>query len=105
MTLKDCTKQELIEICERITMFAGDEVLRHALYEIQIERDNKRLEESDKLAKIAHEYSDKLKEILSPYSGKSISSIPNDVLEKAAEYEKKHNAAIKKSLKLLEVKL
>lgn len=108
MTLKECTKQELIKIIERLTYFKKEELrreLRNIEYEREIERLDKINNEAEKCEKIASEAFEKYCNLLKPYEGKPIKDIPSEVLIKAREYLNEYDKYFKKGLKIMGVQL
>ena len=105
MTLKDCTKEELIYI---VNYIAGryfptnkDYYIESAVGEVKYQRDKKKLNKAEKLNQLStkkrHEYIDRLK----PYEGKKYIDIPFDVLNKASVLIREAEKADKEYDKIL----
>lgn len=87
MTLKNCTKAELLWVIDWLcnhSMFRHDLEIERALNALEFDRNQKRLDE----AKRVHEKSARLRqqyvELLMPYEAKSILDVPADVLDHAS---------------------
>lgn len=86
MTLKDCTKAELltvIDLLKRHLFTNGDYYLLTALHEVERQRLNAKMDKADKLAELASQKRQEYIDLLKPYDGKKYSEIPYDVLAKA----------------------
>ena len=86
MTLQDCTKKELlivIEYMRRSSLSSGNWYLARALGEVERRREEKMLDEADKIAQMASELQKRHNELLRPYEGANISDIPFRVIEQA----------------------
>ena len=104
MTLKDCTKEELIYIIKHLTHFdISNFHLNQALNDVRYERERKKFDEADKLNKIWAENTRKYCEVLKPYEGMRIIDIPREVIEKAEEYRKAADEANKKYEKIMNI--
>ena len=105
MTLKDCTKEELIYVVNyiagRIGLHNKDYYIESALGEVKYQRDKKKLDKAEKLNQLSnkkrHEYIDLLK----PYEGKKYLDIPFDVLNKASVLIREAEKADKEYDKIL----
>ena len=87
MTLKDCTKAELLWIIDRLRnrgLYRLDTIISIALNDLEYQREQKKLDE----AKRVHEKSARLRqqyvELLMSYEAKSILDVPADVLDHAS---------------------
>ena len=100
MTLEQCTKAELIQIIKKLPLL-DEYCIKDALFEIEIQRTEKRLNKAEEYGEIASENLYKYIEILKPYENKPLSDIPSDVLNQAAKYEKAYKNARKKEFELI----
>lgn len=103
MTLKECTKGELIQVIEYLnthTNFNGKYWTERALNEIQYKRELAKLRRMDELIKISAEKRRRYAEILKPYSGMKFADVPMGVLRKADKLMKEAQAADKEWEKL-----
>ena len=104
MTLKDCTKAELLEVIRQLCTHAlgsGDYYVRLALNDIQRKRDERLFAEEKEMIKISANKRREYVEILRPYEGKRLTEIPMSVLEKADKALKEAEAADRKWEKLV----
>ena len=98
MTLKDCTKAELLWLIDWMcthSMFRHDLEIERALNDLEFERTRKRLDEARRL----HEKSARLRrqyvELLTPYEGKPILDHASAILEEAQVLDKKWSRLMK----------
>ena len=88
MTLKDCTKEELIYcinyIAGRIGLLKKDYYIESALGEVEYRRNKKKLDRAEELTKLSGEKRSEYIELLKPYNGMKYADIPFDVLNKAS---------------------
>lgn len=100
MTLKQCTKDELIWLVNRIAQrncYPNQEYeISRALNELSYEREKKRLDEAERWAKISHDKRMEYCELLKPYDGWKWIDIPLEVVNKCVELIKDAEAADKK---------
>ena len=101
ITLNECTKADLLWIINRLTIMQGDYYLKRALNDLWYEKEKQRIAEADKYAKLANTKRREYIELLGPYDGQSIMSIPMKVLDKADTLMKEAQAADKKYMKLM----
>ncbi len=103
VTLKDCTKEELIIIIERLQFynFSNSYYVNRALLDVEEERENKRLAEAKRLSNYAAQKRQEYIALLAPYEGKRILDIPDSVIEKADATMKAAQAADSKWNKLM----
>lgn len=86
MTLKQCTKEDLIWIIDKLCQMAlgdGEYYLNIALNDLQHQKNIKRIHEADRYAKLAAEKRREYAKLLEPYEGKSFFSIPMEICKKA----------------------
>lgn len=106
MTLNDCTKAELLEILAVISMDAGTSWnIRRALSDIELRRIEKTHAEAAKVAAVAKAKQDEYIELLAPYEGKPLGSVPLDVIEKARHALRESREADAKWMKLLGIEV
>lgn len=102
LVLQDCTKADLIWIINRVlqmtTFNNADYYINRALSDLRYEKENKEIDEAEKIAEQSRKKWDEYLAILAPYDGKPIKDIPLDVLtraqsvyEEAIELDKKWN--------------
>ena len=103
MTLLDCTKDELLAVVAymRSSVISGDRYLARALAQVAQQRENKAMDEADKVAQEACEFQKRYNELLREYEGVSLTEIPMHVLELAREYLSKIDALDRRYEKLL----
>ena len=105
MTLKDCTKAELLWIIDRLRnrgLYRLDTIISIALNDLEYQREQKKLDEADRLNEESARLRQQAAELLTPYEGKSILDVPADVatmrlpsLEEAQTLDKKWNRLMK----------
>lgn len=84
MTLKDCTKEELISIIQEITRFDKTS-LRFAISHVEYGRIRKKLADAERWSQVSDSCRTKYIEFLKKYEGIKIADIPIDELEEAKE--------------------
>ena len=87
MTLKDCTKAELLWIIDRLRnrgLYRLDTIIAIALNDLEYQREQKKLDEADRLNEESARLRQQAAELLTPYEGKPILDIPADVLDHAS---------------------
>ena len=87
MTLKDCTKAELLWIIDRLRnrgLYRLDTIISIALNDLEYQREQKKLDEADRLNEESARLRQQAAELLTPYEGKSILDVPADVLDHAS---------------------
>lgn len=107
MTLKECTKDELLYIIKRLSFpnrVEENYTIQRALVELEYKREGKKLNEAERLNKVADEKLAEYNSIISPYIGKSYAEIPDNVLKKAAAVLKEREAAEDKWMRLMGIK-
>lgn len=75
MTLKDCTKAELLWIIDRLRnrgLYRLDTIISIALNDLEYQREQKKLDEADRLNEESARLRQQAAELLTPYEGKSI---------------------------------
>ena len=106
ITLSECTKAELLWIINRLVCFGGgssDYYLQRALNDLWYEKEKQRIAEAQKYAKLADTKRRECIELLGPYDGQPLPSIPMNVLDKADRLMKEAQAADKKYMKLMDI--
>ena len=105
MTLKDCTKEELMHIINYITgryfPTNKDYYIESALGEVKYQRDKKKLDKAEELNKLSTKKRYEYIDLLKPYEGKKYIDIPFDVLNKASALIREAEKADKEYDKIL----
>lgn len=101
LTLSDCTKADLLWIIKRMSVMRGDYYLQRALNDLWYEKEKQRIAEADKYAELADAKRREYIELLGPYDGQPLLSIPMRVLNKADKLMKEAQEADKKYMKLI----
>ena len=73
MTLKDCTKAELLWIIDRLRnrgLYRLDTIIAIALNDLEYQREQKKLDEADRLNEESARLRQQAAELLTPYEGK-----------------------------------
>ena len=107
MTLKDCTKDELIFVIERLQFYgltAGDYYVRRALCDVEERREEQKHSKADQLLNRAALKQLEYIHLLEPYEGKPLVDIPEDVIKKASAAQKECEAANREWMKLMGIK-
>ena len=87
MTLKDCTKAELLWIIDRLRnrgLYRLDTIISIALNDLEYQREQKKLDEADRLNEESARLRQQYVELLMSYEAKSILDVPADVLDHAS---------------------
>lgn len=86
MTLKDCTKEELLFVIERLRFYNAENnfYARRALSDVHFQRERKKLEKAEELIAYSREKQEEYRRILEPYAGMPLTEIPVSVVEPAA---------------------
>ena len=85
MTLRQCTKVELLWVIDRACKHnLSDWAIKAALNDLELEKIRKNMDEADRLREFAYEKRMEYIDLLKPYEGRLIKDIPLDVLEKAS---------------------
>ena len=88
MTLKECTKEELLFIIERFKNYAfsqGDYWLHRCLHDLEYERVRKKLTEAEQWSQVADSCRQKYVAILKKYEGKRLIDIPISEIKEAEQ--------------------
>ena len=103
MTLKQCTREELIFVIERLMFYSlsNEHYLHRALNDVEDQRFEKKMEECRRLLHLASQKSREYVELMKPYEGKPISDVPSSVLKKAGNLLKESTAADMRWKKLM----
>jgi len=104
--LKDCTKEELIFVIERLQFYHlfGDYYIQRALCDVEEERECRRLEEARRLTDVRLQNLQQYSDLLGPYEGKSFADIPQDVLDRAITALERYEAADRKWMRLMGIR-
>lgn len=100
MTLKECTKEELIYIIERLA-FKGfyknsDIEVELCLSEVRYNRQKKLLNEAEKWNKIASNKRNEYIELITKWKYKNLKDIPQEITQRAEQLIKEAQSADKK---------
>lgn len=103
MTLKDCTKEELIFVIKRLQFhnLFGSHYIQLALRDVEEERERKKIDEAKRISDYAFQKRQEFIDLLAPYEGKLLSDIPASVLEKADSAMKEAQKADRKWNKIM----
>lgn len=107
MTLKQCTKEELLFVLKYLQehyLFNIEHHIHLCLFEVQFQREMKRIDKGRKVAKQAAHKREEYCELLKPYEGKKITDIPIDILRKADKCLEEARCADKEYLKIMNIK-
>lgn len=107
MKLKDCTKEELIFVIERLgvyTLSDTDYYVQRALDDVEDQRNEKKRIAARRLASYSAEKMREYVRLLAPYDGRLITDMPLAVLEQADAAMKEAHAADAKWMKLMGIK-
>ena len=106
MKLSDCTKADLLWIIKTMCKYdLSDRNLRLALNDLEYEKERKRFDRADQLAKTAHDASQRYIDLMKPYEGLPLTDVPMDVLQQADAALAESRAANKQWAKLMGVKM
>lgn len=85
MTLKDCTKAELLEIIQELEISSSSTAIsvQRALGKIVRRRADEKFNKSERLLDLSSAKLEEYSRLLEPYDGLAVTDIPSDVLEKA----------------------
>lgn len=99
MTLKDCTKEELIYcinyIAGRMGLLNKDYYIESALADVEYRRAKKNLDKAEEFNQLSFKKRKEYLELLKPYDGMKYADIPFDVLKKASALMKEAQKADK----------
>lgn len=98
MRLKDCTKEELIFVIERLQFYSlsGDYYVQRALCDVVEQREKRKLEEARRLTALQNQKMQEYISLMRPYEGISLMDVPEDVLDRAdAAMKEAHSADMK----------
>lgn len=104
MTLKDCTKEELIYIIKRLTdrpFESNDYYVKRILIDLEYKREQKKFEKAENWAIIANDARMKYCSFLKKYEGVRLLDIPIEDLKEADELLKTAERADKEYNKLI----
>lgn len=107
MTIKDCTKDELVYIIERLSFphrIEKNFTIQRALTDLEYQREDKKIRDAECLRDVADKKLAEYNSIISPYIGKSFADIPDKVLKKVAAVLKEREAAEDKWMRLMGIK-
>jgi len=105
MTLKDCTKAELIFVIERLQFYSSSNsyYIRRALSAVEEQRDERTYEKAKLLSDLSEQKHREYISLLKPYAGKRLMDIPDSVLRKADAAMKEAQAADRKWNKIMAI--
>ena len=103
MKLKDCTKEELIFLIERLQFYSlsGDYYVQRALGDVEEEREARKLREARRLSALQNQKMQEYISLMRPYEGRSLMDVPEDVLNRADAAIKEARSADMKWRKLM----
>lgn len=103
MKLKDCTKEELIFVIERLQFYSlcGGEYVKRVLCVVEEQREERKLEEARRLAALQNQKMQEYISLMRPYEGRSLMDVPEDVLNRADAAIKAARSADMKWRKLM----
>lgn len=103
MTLKNCTKEELIFVIERLELYNPSQkyFVQRALNDVKMQREEKKIDEAKRISDYAFQKRQEYIDLLAPYEGKPLSDIPASVLEKAYSAMKEAQKADRKWNKIM----
>lgn len=105
LRLKDCNKDDLIwvinRILQRTCLDNRDIELERALNDLWYEKEKERINKSEKLAEVAKQKWDEYIDILKPYDGCKLIDIPVNIVEKATKAYNDALSADKKWMKIM----
>ena len=107
MTLKDCTKDELIFVIERLQFYgltAGDFYIRRALCDVEDKRERRKYEEIERLSGVMSKKAREIDQLYLPYDDNPYCQIPDDVVAKAEIIAREYDKARLKWYKLMGIK-
>ena len=107
MTLKDCTKDELIFVIDRLQfcgLTAGDHYISLALNDVEMRREDRKFEQSRQLREQAQKKFEEYSDLVCAYEGKPISEIPAGIMNKAAAIAREYDELNRKWLKVAGIK-
>ena len=86
MTLRQCTKEELLQILARVSSVeSASWLIERALSDIELARKHRRLDKADALNAHIKELTQQYDALLRPYNGKRIGEVPLPILEQARD--------------------
>lgn len=94
--LESCTKKELIQLIGIMSKSTSSYVLKHAISHVVFERKQALLSQAAELGGIAAAELQKYADLLRPYDGKPLTTVPTDIIDEAAEHFKAYKTAEKK---------
>lgn len=85
MKLKDCTKEELIFVIERLQFYSlsNDHCVQKALGDVEEEREARKLREARRLSALQKQKMQEYIFLTSPYEGVPLMDVPEDVFIRA----------------------
>lgn len=105
MTLKQCTKEELIRIINDLQTRCenGEYYTDRALNDIQYEHQRKEIKEAERWAQISHDATMEFVRVMKLHDGLPLSEIPIWVLERARELIETQKRADKEFNRLMHI--
>ena len=103
MTLKDCTKEELIFVIKRLQFYSlsNDHCVQRALGDVEEEREARKLREARRLSALQNQKMQEYISLMRPYEGISLMDVPEVVLDRADAAMKESHPADMKWRKLM----
>lgn len=105
MTLKDCTKGELIHVIEQLGRYTGKYYVELALSDVERERERRKNKEAKRLLAIMDKKSKEIEHLYAPYNSDPHCQIPEGVVAKARAVAHEYDKAQLKWRKLMGIKI
>lgn len=106
MTLKDCTKEELLTIIDRLMFFSPNAYhVDRILGDLESERNERKYDKAGALLKTIREKTQAYIDLIGPWEGKPVMQIPQSVLNKGAQLLSEKENAEREWAKLMGLKM
>lgn len=104
--LKKCTKAELLHIIDsfrRHSLGSADWIIDMAFSDLAFKKEQRRLDEADKINEEIKEYDDQYRALLAPYDGKKLGEIPISIVKRASALAKKSRELNERWFRLMDI--
>lgn len=104
--LKNCTKAELLHIIDslrRHSLGRADWIFDMAFSDLAFEKEQRRLDEADRINKEIKETDDHYLALLAPYDGKTLGEIPISIVKRATALAKKSRELNERWVRLMDI--